>query len=318
MKKFQIFVDGAAGTTGLRILERLEEQPDITLLALPEESRKDLDARVAAVNKADLSILCLPDDAAAEIAALAKPEAKICDTSTAHRTKDGWVYGFPELANRKEQLKAAARVAVPGCHASGFLALVTPLVEQTILPKNTTLSCHSLTGYSGGGKQMIAAYENPERSTELTFPRLYGLTMTHKHLPEMKAISGLENPPLFSPVVADFYSGMLVHVSLETTLLSPSCNTPQKVALLLKNYYQSSPFLTVHPAGLAPKDGMIAAGNKAGQDDMEIFVLGNEEQILLVARYDNLGKGASGAAIQCMNTMLGREETAGLCLGRYL
>ncbi len=314
MQQFTVFIDGAAGTTGLRIRERLAIQPDIVLLSLPEEQRKDLPARLAAVHRADASILCLPDAASAQLAAAADPGARIIDTSTAHRTAPGWVYGFAELAARRESIATAHRVAVPGCHATGFLALAAPLIAGSLLPAATQLSCHSLTGYSGGGRQMIEAYQAPNRPPEYAAPRLYGLSMAHKHLPEMQAVAGLLSPPLFCPVVADYYSGMLISLALPAAVFTHPNTTPETLAAFFENYYRNEPLITVHGAHAAPPDGTLAAGALAGKDTLEIFTLGNDQQILLAARLDNLGKGASGAAIQCLNLMLGRDETAGLCL----
>ncbi len=314
MSHFKVFVDGAVGTTGLRIIERLSSQPDIQLISLAEEQRKDIHARVEAIQAADAAILCLPDAAAIEIAALAGPQAKICDASTAHRTNPNWQYGFAELKGRREKLQNAHRVANPGCHATGFLALATPLVEENALPPSHPFVCHSLTGSSGGGKQMIAEYESPDKAESLFAPRLYGLGMNHKHLPEMKAIAGLTAPPLFTPVVDDYYSGMLVSLPLYTKCLAPGLQSAAAVQQLLANYYANEPLITVHPAGIAPQDNTLSANTMSGRDSLEIFVLGNEEQLQLAARFDNLGKGASGAAIQCMNLMLGRKETAGLVL----
>lgn len=313
MKKHQIFIDGNVGTTGLRIQQRLSTQEDIELLVLPEAARKDLSARLEMICRADLSFLCLPDTAAKEIASLAPKEAKICDASTAHRTQPDWVYGLAELTDKRAQIAQANRVAIPGCHATGFLTLITPLVEKGALMPDYPLVCHSLTGYSGGGKNMINEYESITRPLSYAAPRLYGLTMQHKHLPEMQAVAGLANPPLFCPVVDDYYSGMLVSIPLPLHAFAPAFQSAHAIYTLLQNYYQNSPFVAVCD-GQAICDGTLSASVLSGKDDLEIFVLGNAEQILLCARFDNLGKGASGAAIQCMNLMLGRAETAGLQL----
>lgn len=312
MNKYKVFVDGAAGTTGLWIYERLRSAADIELLSLPEPQRKDLNARIAKINEANVTVLCLPDDASKEIIASAPKTAKICDTSTAFRTHADWTYGFAELSGQREKIKNATRVAVPGCHAGGFIALVRPLVEKGVLPAETLLSCHSLTGYSGGGKAMIGEYQTENRDVKFDAPRLYGLPLKHKHLPEMKAVTGLQNPPLFTPVVADYYSGMLVTVPLFTAQFNPSCQSGEAVQKLLTDYYQNSRLIQVQPFGTMPDDNMLAANELAGRDGMQIFVYANESQILLAARFDNLGKGASGAAVQCLNLMLGRDETAGL------
>lgn len=312
MGAFDIFIDGAVGTTGLRIAERLGAASDIRLISLSDSKRKSLDARLDAIAKADLTLLCLPDDAAKEIVALAPKNARICDTSTAHRTQSEWVYGLAELSGQRQKIQQATRLAVPGCHATGFITLIKPLVETGALADETLLSCHSLTGYSGGGKAMIAEYQTANRSPELDAPRLYGLTLSHKHLPEMQKMTGLCQPPLFTPVVGDFYSGMLVTVPLHKPLLASQYRDAQAVAQLLQNYYRNQPLVTVYPTESLPATGMLAANALSGKDNIEIFVFSNAEQILLAARFDNLGKGASGAAIQCLNLMLGRPETSGL------
>lgn len=312
MKKYRIFIDGAAGTTGLRLHERLSHATDIELLTLDDSSRKDLSARLEKIAEADLTVLCLPDEASKEMIAAAPLSAKICDTSTAFRTHQDWVYGLAELHNQREKIKHATRVAVPGCHASGFIALVRPLIEQGALHANSLLFCHSLTGYSGGGKTMIGEYQAENRLEKYAAPRLYGLPLKHKHLPEMQVMTGLQHPPLFTPVVADYYSGMLVTVPLFATQCQTAYQSGEAVHQLLANYYANNPLITVQPFGAIPDDAMLAANALTGKDDMHIFVYANESQILLAARFDNLGKGASGAALQCLNLMLGREETAGL------
>lgn len=311
MSKYKIFVDGAVGTTGLRIFDRLGQAEDIELLTLPEAERKDLNARLAKVAEADLTFLCLPDEASKELVAHAPDNARICDTSTAHRVNPDWVYGFAELSGQREKLQNARRVAVPGCHATGYIALVRPLIEKGILPADYPLSCHSLTGYSGGGKGMIAEYENAERAEKYNAPRVYGLSLKHKHLPEMQAMTGANQPPIFTPVVADYYSGMLVTVPVPLNALQ-AVKSGEEIAKALAEYYQGSKLITVHNYAEMPEDNMLAANQLSGKDNLEIFVYGNDSQVLLVARFDNLGKGASGAAVQCMNIMLGREETAGL------
>lgn len=313
MQPYKIFVDGAVGTTGLRIHERLANQTDIELLTLPEAQRKDVSARLEMIAKADLTFLCLPDEASKEIVSLAPSSARICDTSTAFRTDPNWVYGFAELSGQFNQIKNASRVAVPGCHATGFIALIRPLIEQGILPADYPLACHSLTGYSGGGKSMIAEYEDQNRAEKYNAPRVYGVALKHKHLPEMQALTGLAQPPIFTPVVADYYSGMLVTVPVPLSALQ-AVESGEKIAAYLAKYYQDSKLIRVHPFATMPEDGMLAANGLSGKDNLEIFVYGNETQLLLVARFDNLGKGASGAAVQCMNIMLGRKETAGLAI----
>jgi N-acetyl-gamma-glutamyl-phosphate reductase len=310
---YKIFIDGAAGTTGLRISERLTSQPDIELLTLSAQERKSLTSRVQAINSADVSVLCLPDAAAAEVAAAASPNAKICDAGTTHRTKPGWVYGFAELPGKRAAIAAANRVSVPGCHATGFVALAAPLVAAGALSVSAQLCCHSITGYSGGGKPMIEAYET-SAPVEYASPRQYALGFGHKHLSEMRAAASLTLPPLFSPIVANYYGGMLVSLPLPVSLLAAKFQTPQAVAEVYAAAYKNEPLITVHQAGQAPPDGTLAANALSGKDTLEIFVLGNGQQLLLAARFDNLGKGASGAAVQCLNLMLGRPETAGLVM----
>lgn len=305
----KVFIDGSAGTTGLRIYERLESRKDIELIRLSEEKRKDISARKAALNSADIAFLCLPDAAAREAVSLTEnTHTVIIDTSTAHRTDPDWVYGFPELSQKKEkQIVSSKRIAVPGCHASGFIALVYPLVEAGILPKTARISCFSLTGYSGGGKKMIAEYEAENRDILLSAPRQYGVSQSHKHLPEMQAVTGMENAPAFVPVVADFYSGMEVTVPLFSSELGGAGT--EDIINIYKNKY-CGPVVSFRDEPY--ENGFVSAGRLSGKDCMEISVAGNGERILLIARYDNLGKGASGAAIECMNISLGAEKTKGL------
>ena len=309
MKK--VFIDGSAGTTGLRIYERLAAREDISLLTLTDDKRKDPAARREMLNTADVAFLCLPDDAAREaVAMLENPDTVVLDTSTAHRTQSGWCYGFPELsAEREAAVRKAKRIAVPGCHASGFIALVYPLIETGVLSPDTLLSCHSLTGYSGGGKKMIADYEGEGRDTLLGAPRQYGLSQTHKHLKEMAFVTGLQNPPLFSPIVADFYSGMEVTVPLFASQLSGA--TKKDVENIYANKYHSPVVSYVQGQD---EGGFLSAAKLSLLDRMEISVFGNDERISLVARYDNLGKGASGAALECMNLVLGLPAEYGLAL----
>ena len=303
----KVFIDGSAGTTGLRIVDRLSQRRDLQLLILPDELRKDTAARADALASADIAFLCLPDDAAKESAALAQGmPVKIIDTSTAHRVDPQWVYGMPELASQKEKIQASSRIANPGCHASGFVALVTPLVEQGILPADAALSCFSLTGYSGGGKKMIAQYEDHQRSPLLGAPRQYAITQSHKHLKEMVQVSGLTTAPVFCPIVADFYSGMEVTVPLFAKDIH---GTLADIQALYKSYYQGG---LIHYCEQPDADGMLSAAAFSMRDDMEVSVYGNEERILLTARFDNLGKGASGAAIQNMNILLGLDQATGL------
>lgn len=305
----KVFIDGSAGTTGLRIADRLACRDDISLMRLPEELRKDTGARKDAINSADVVFLCLPDAAAIEAASLAESEnVKIIDTSTAHRTANGWVYGFAELNGQRERIAASKRIANPGCHASGFVALVAPLVENGIIPKDTKLTSFSLTGYSGGGKKMIAEYEADEKAVLLTAPRQYALTQQHKHLKEIVHLCSLENAPVFCPIVADYYSGMEVTVPL---FASDIKGTAEDIKALYKQYYTNG---LVKYCDADDADGMLSAAAFADRDDMQIGVYGNSERILLTARFDNLGKGASGAAIQNMNILLGTDEAKGLII----
>lgn len=305
----KIFVDGSQGTTGLRIFDRLSEFKDIELITLPEELRKDKDARKQALNSADVAFLCLPDDAARESVSLIENEnTVVIDTSTAHRTLGDWAYGFPELSqSHREKLKNSKRIAVPGCHASGFIALVYPLIEAGAVDEDILLSCFSLTGYSGGGKKMIAEYEE-EPDVLLEAPRQYALGQTHKHLKEMVKISGINNAPVFCPVVSSFYSGMEVTVPLFKEQLKNGF-TPQKIKALYKEKYNSE--LVKYQEDLS-EGGFISAGILSGKDNMIVSVFGNDDRIILTARYDNLGKGASGAAIECLNIVLGNTDTQGL------
>ena len=306
----KIFIDGKAGTTGLRIFERLENFKGIEIITLSDEKRKDLNARKEALNSADIAFLCLPDDAARESVSLIENEnTVVIDTSTAHRTDETFAYGFPELSeNHREKLKNSKRIAVPGCHASGFIALVYPLVEAGVLSKSENLSCFSLTGYSGGGKKMIAEYEDTERDVLLDAPRQYGLTQQHKHLKEMKAISKIENAPVFCPVVAPFYSGMEVTVPIFKSMLKDGTTLDDIKNIYKKKY--NGPIVNFVDGN--DEAGFISANAYSDLDSMEIAVFGNEDRIILTARYDNLGKGASGAAIECLNIVLGQDETTGL------
>ncbi|MBE6038522.1 MAG: N-acetyl-gamma-glutamyl-phosphate reductase [Anaerofustis stercorihominis] len=303
----KVFIDGRNGTTGLRIDERLAGRDDITLIVLPEELRKDENARKDAINSADIAFLCLPDNEAVNAVAMTENEnTVIIDTSTAHRISEGWAYGFPEMKGQKEVIKNAKRIANPGCHAIGFVSLIQPLVAEGIIPKSSNLSCMSLTGYSGGGKNMIAEYENACRNTLLDAPRQYGITQSHKHLKEMKGITGLGKFPAFMPVVADFYSGMEVTVPLFGEEINGNIKDIKEV---YKEYYKSA---IVHYDEDFDENGYVSAGKYSGKDDMQIAVSGNDERILLISRFDNLGKGASGSAIQNMNIVLGCDEAMGL------
>ena len=305
-----VFIDGSAGTTGLRIRERLALRNDISLLVLPEELRKDTAARKEALNAADIAFLCLPDAAAMEAVSLIDNESTaVIDTSTAHRTNPSWVYGMPELAGKREQIAASKRIANPGCHASGFIALVAPLVAAGVLSADVALAAFSITGYSGGGKNMIAAYGDPSRDLLLGAPRQYGLSQSHKHLPEMQALCGLDTAPLFSPVVADYYAGMEVTVPLFATDVKGGIDA---IRAVYRAVYGTG---MVRFAESDEESGFLSAAAFAGRDDMEVRVQGNDARILLISRFDNLGKGASGAAIQNMNILLGVPENTGLVTG---
>ena len=301
----KVFIDGSAGTTGLRIADRLANRQDIELIKLPEELRKDISARKAAINSVDIVFLCLPDAAAVEAVSLVENEnVKIIDTSTAHRTDDAWAYGFAELsADHRQKIKSSSRVANPGCHASGFIASVYPLVANGLLPADFPLTSYSLTGYSGGGKSLIAEYKAEDRDPRHESHRIYGLTLKHKHLPEMQKICGLEKAPVFSPILGDFYEGMA------TSVLLPGFSA-EKVWEILNQHYAGQKLVTVAPQG--GDESAIYASTLAGKDSMRIIVTGHEEQTIVTALFDNLGKGASGAAIQNMNILLGVDETTGL------
>ena len=309
----KIFVDGGSGTTGLRIKERLAGMDGVETVTLPDEVRRDPAARAEAANGSDVVFLCLPDDAAREsVSLIENPDTVVIDTSTAHRTADGWVYGFPELsAEQKELIKNSKRIASPGCHASGFVALVAPLTAAGILPKTARLSATSVTGYSGGGKKMIADYE--ENGGSLLAPRMYGVGQCHKHLSEMKKYGGVFSAPVFTPVVSNFYSGMLVTVPLSSDGLSPGFRASDIVDCYREKY--SGPVIKyvpsdspLFPSGFVPSDAL------SGTDSMAVTVFGNGERTVLAALFDNLGKGASGAAVQCMNIALGRGMTESLVL----
>ncbi len=308
----KVFIDGKAGTTGLRIYERLADRDDVTLILLSDDQRKDASARKKALNECDIAFLCLPDDAAREaVAMIDNPDVVVIDASTAHRTESGWAYGFPELSPAFEaKLKSSKRIANPGCHASGFIALIYPLVEAGILPADALLSCHSITGYSGGGKKMIADYDDEGRDCLLDYPRQYGITQNHKHLKEMKHVTGIENAPVFSPIVSDFYSGMEVTVPLFSKNLNDGY-TIEDVKAVLKNKYNGG---IVKYVDSADDGGFLSAGAVAQKDTMLVTVCGNEDRFILVALYDNLGKGASGAAVECMNIVMGVSPEKGLVI----
>lgn len=299
MKK--VFIDGKAGTTGLRIYDRLQARDDVQLLVLSDEERKDTARRKEMLNTCDIAFLCLPDDAAREAVSLIENDAvTVLDTSTAHRTLDDWAYGFPELSSAfLNKVRNSKRIAVPGCHASGFISTVYPLIAAGILKKDSLLTCHSLTGYSGGGKKMIAEYEADGRDALLDAPRQYGITQQHKHLKEMVKMTGVDVAPAFCPIVADFYSGMEVTVPIFKQQLN---GTVEDVRNVYRALYNGN---IVKYCEDAAENGFYSSNALSGKDSMQISVEGNEDRILLIARYDNLGKGASGAAIECMNIAMG-------------
>lgn len=314
--KVKIFIDGSEGTTGLRIHERFAEREDVELLPISSELRKDKEERKKLINSSDITFLCLPDAAAEESVSLVENDhVRIIDTSTAHRTMEGWAYGFPELSKEhREAIAAGNRIAVPGCYATGFISLVYPMVAEGLISADYPVSAFGISGYSGGGRKMIAAYEAEEREDALLAPREYALSQAHKHLKEMKKIPGLKREPLFSPIVADYYSGMVVSVPVYTELMNKG-RTPQEVWKYLADFYAGSRFVRVMPFGAEEASANMLAGNAmSGRDSLRIYVTGNEDRVLLSSQFDNLGKGASGAAIQCLNIALGCEESKGLHL----
>ena len=314
--KVKIFIDGSEGTTGLRIHERFAEREDVEMLPISSELRKDKEERKRLINSSDITFLCLPDAAAEESVSLVENDhVRIIDTSTAHRTMEGWAYGFPELSKEhREAIAAGNRIAVPGCYATGFISLVYPMVAEGLISADYPVSAFGISGYSGGGRKMIAAYEAEEREDALLAPREYALSQAHKHLKEMKKIPGLKREPLFSPIVADYYSGMVVSVPVYTELMNKG-RTPQEVWKYLADFYADSCFVRVMPFGAEEASANMLAGNAmSGRDSLRIYVTGNEDRVLLSSQFDNLGKGASGAAIQCLNIALGCEESKGLHL----
>lgn len=349
---YKVFVDGRTGTTGLKIESYLSQREDVALITLPETLRRDQNARLDCIEKADLSFLCLPDDEAEMIAAAAPPSARIIDASTRHRTRDGWIYGLPELCvEQRARIRRANRVALPGCHATGFILSARPLIDAGLIGADYPFAIHSVTGYSGGGKAMIAEYEtaadvsqkspmhpsqsqapvvgarqedgvgrapggssNADQRNLLGAPREYALSQEHKHLPEMVKMAGLSEPPLFSPHVANFYSGLSVVLPLHRRLFLETDfdSAAGRVWESLHDRYEGERLITVHPMRSDPEKGFLSASSMSGRNDLEIFVTGNSQRAVVTARYDNLGKGASGAAVQCMNIMLDTEETKGL------
>ena len=312
---YKVFIDGKEGTTGLKIFERFEKRDDIEIITIDEDKRKDPAEKAKMINASDFTFLCLPDAAAIEAAELCtNPETKIIDASTAHRTNPDWDYGFPELgAEFRTKIEKSHRVAVPGCYASGSIAICYPLIKSGIMPADYPVVIHAVSGYSGAGKKAIAQYEDPSRNPELDSPRLYALTQQHKHLPEIKKISGLEFEPVFNPYICDYFQGMTVTVGLHSRLLAKKA-AAKDVWKMFASHYEGSRFVKV--AGFMGEgtltEQFIPANTLAGTNNMEIFVYGNDDRIMITSRFDNLGKGASGAAVQCMNIMMGINEDKGL------
>ena len=314
--KTKVFIDGSEGTTGLRIHERFSKRDDIEILTISPELRKDPEERRRLINASDITFLCLPDAAAIESATLVDNEnTVIIDASTAHRTLPDWAYGFPELSKEhRDKIKNGKRIAVPGCYASGFIGLAYPLVKGGILPADYPVSVFAVSGYSGGGKKLIASYEEEGRDAKFDSARMYAWGQSHKHLKEMKIITGLTREPLFCPMTTNYNSGMIVQLPLYTEMLSEK-KTPGEIRNYLADYYNGEKFIKVMPFGAdVEAGGALYSDACAGWDGMEIFVTGNEERIVVASRFDNLGKGASGAAMQCMNIVLGCDEAKGLNL----
>lgn len=309
--KTKVYIDGQSGTTGLQIYDRIGQREDLELLRIPEELRHDPDERKKYLNSADIVFLCLPDEGAREaVSFIDNPNVRVIDASTAHRTNPDWTYGYPELSKaQREAIRTSKRVANPGCHATGFISTTAPLVAMGVLPKDYPMSCYSLTGYSGGGKKMIAEYEAEGRSELLDAPGIYGLNLQHKHLPEMQTVTGFAYPPVFMPVVDDYYKGMATTIMLQNRLL-PGQPSAEEICAKLADYYRDEHFVSVVPFG--ENDSKLYANKLAGTNRLEIVVCGHEEQTTVTAVFDNLGKGASGAAVQNMNIMLGLPEETGL------
>lgn len=314
--KTKIFIDGSEGTTGLRIFERFEGRDDIELMKIDPELRKEPSERKKMINDSDITFLCLPDAASREsVSLIENPDVRILDTSTAHRTDPDWTYGFPELnKGQREAIRQSKRIAVPGCYATGFISIAHPLVATGMISKDYPVSSFALSGYSGAGKKAIAVYESDEKPVDFNSPREYALSQQHKHLKEMQAVSGLEKTPIFCPVVDDYYSGMFVSLPFYTDMMNGK-PSPEKVHEMFAKYYEGEKFIRVMPFGAeAESNGFIAANVRSGWDGLELFVTGNEDRVVVTTRFDNLGKGASGAAVQCMNILLGCDEAKGLNL----
>lgn len=311
----KIYIDGQEGTTGLKIMERFEGRNDIEIIRISEEKRKDSEERARLINSSDFTFLCLPDAASREAVSFVNNDhVRIIDASTAHRTNPEWAYGFPELSpDFREKIKNSNRVAVPGCYASGFNSIVYPLVANNIIPDDFPVFAYATSGYSGAGKKAIAVYEGEEKPEEFNSPRQYALSQAHKHLPEMQKISGLKFKPMFNPMVCDYFSGMVVSVPIQTRLLDKKI-TPEQVHEMYKKHYHGAKLVEVMSlmSDDEQKAFFLASNTLSGLNKMQIFVFGNDEQILLCSRLDNLGKGASGAAVQCLNIMMGIDETTGL------
>ena len=314
--KVKVYIDGSEGTTGLRINERFANRDDIEILSIPSELRKDPEERRKYINASDITFLCLPDSAAIEAVSLIDKDNDhtiIIDASTAHRTNEDWAYGLPELGPEfREKIKNSHRIAVPGCYASGFMMMVYPLVKMGVIATDYPVFVTALSGYSGAGKKAIALYESDEKTEDLYAPREYALSQQHKHLKEMKIIAGLDREPLFTPVVDDYYSGMIVSLPMYTHLMKEK-KTPEELHAMFTNYYEGQDFIKVMPFGSeAEGNNFFAANAYSGRDDAQIYITGNDDRILVTARFDNLGKGASGAAIQCMNIVMGCPDDTGL------
>ncbi len=311
----KVYIDGQEGTTGLKILERFKDRNDIELMKISEEKRKDPDERAKFINNADYVFLCLPDAASKEAVSFVNNDhVRIIDASTAHRTNPEWAYGFPELSpEHREKIKNSKRVAVPGCYASGFNAIVYPLVKNGIIPDDYPIFAYATSGYSGAGKKAIAVYEGDDKPFEFNSPRQYALSQQHKHLPEMQAVSGLKYKPMFNPIVCDYYSGMVVNIPIQTRMIDNKFSITQ-IHEMYSRHYSGANMVNVMPLMESDeqKSFFLASNTISGKDIMQIFVFGDDEQILISARLDNLGKGASGAAVQCLNIMMGIDETTGL------
>lgn len=310
----KVFIDGSQGTTGLKIYNRFNNRDDIKLLRIDEDKRKDKKERAKLINESDITFLCLPDAASIEAISLVENDkVKIIDTSTAHRTNPDWAYGFAELDKTfREKIGSSNRIAVPGCYASGFNSIVYPLISNAIMPKDYPITCYAVSGYTGAGKKGIAQYEDKNREKELDSPRQYALTQEHKHLKEMKAISNLERTPIFAPHICDYPCGMVVSIPIFTDMLTKKM-TKADIREFFAQHYKGEKFIKVRKTGYS--ESMIGSNNFAERDDMEIEISGNDERIVITSRFDNLGKGASGAAIQCLNIALGIDETTGLNIG---